>query len=283
MTSITTRQATRSTGLQPAIVLKNICIDRSGSMTSFGGQQYAMTEELLLDSWKQARESNIPTQITLKTFDDQVETMLNKINPNTQNTPSLQIIRENLHPRGSTKLNDTILNSLIQLEEDRDIYLNSLSNEVRGLNPTIVQILVVITDGYDNQSDSTKDYVKDKILEFREQGGEAILMAANMDAQVIGSEYGFNIEQCLTVHNSDQEAIQSGFRSLGTVVRGSSLGIPTSFTQTQRVQSQNISQMTPTVPISRPLNLLPMPTLTRQTARLLPTSPNSIMDCSQTY
>ena len=131
MTSITTRQTTRSTGLQPAIVLKNICIDRSGSMTSFGGQQYAMTEELLLDSWKQARESNIPTQITLKTFDDRVETLLNKINPNTQNTPSLQIIRENLHPRGSTRLNDTNLNSLIQLEEDKDIYLNSLSNEVR--------------------------------------------------------------------------------------------------------------------------------------------------------
>ena len=34
-----------------------------------------------------------------------------------------------------------------------------------------------------------KDDVKEKVLEFRDEGGEALLMAANMDAQIIGAEY----------------------------------------------------------------------------------------------
>jgi len=270
MTSIT-RQSLRSSGLQPAIVLKNICVDRSGSMHSFRGNQYNMTEELLLDTWKQARESNISNRVTLKTFDNNVNIMLCEVNPMEQDTPSLQIIRENLSPRGMTRLNDTVIESLNELKLAKENYLNTLSNEARSLNPKIVQILVVITDGQDNESSSNISEVREKILEFREGGGEAILMAANMDAQEIGSRYGFNDEQCLTVHNSDTNAIQSGFRSLTSVIRDTSLGTPAvGFTQTQRTLSQNMTG--PLVPMP---SLTTPPALTRQVAR--PVSPSSIL------
>ena len=138
MTSITTR----SSGLQPAIVLKNICIDRSGSMTSFGGKQSEMTEKLLLDTWKQARETNVNTKVTLKTFDNTVNIMLCEVEPISQVVPSLQIIRENLYPRGMTRLNDTILESLDELKRCEEEYLNSLPNEVRTLNPKIVNLTI---------------------------------------------------------------------------------------------------------------------------------------------
>ena len=123
MTSITRRQTLRSSGLQPAIIFKNICIDRSGSMTSFGGKQYEMTEKLLLDTWKQTRETNVQTKVTLKAFDNNVNIMLCDVNPITQDTPSLQIIRETLSPRGMTRLNDTILESLDELKKGKEEYL----------------------------------------------------------------------------------------------------------------------------------------------------------------
>lgn len=290
MTSITRRQTLRSSGLQPAIIFKNICIDRSGSMTSFGGKQYEMTEKLLLDTWKQTRETNVQTKVTLKAFDNNVNIMLCDVNPIIQDTPGLQIIRETLSPRGMTRLNDTILESLDELKKGKEEYLNSLSNEVRNLNPKIVQLLVVVTDGKDNESDSLKDDVKEKILEFRDQGGEALLMTANMDAQIIGAEYGFNDDQCLTVHNSDQTAIENGFQSLSMAIRTASAGTPTlGFTQLQREQSLNI---TPSMVVPIP-SLTTPPTLTRQVAGPLsptlitdftpPTSPISVMDYSQTY
>lgn len=271
MTSIT-RQSLRSSGLRPALILKNICIDRSGSMSSFNGKQYEMTEKLLLDTWKQTRETNVETKITLKAFDNIVNIMLCDADPSAGDVPSLQIIRESLSPRGMTRLNDTILESLDELKRNKEKYLNSLSNEVRNLNPKIVQLFVVITDGKDNESISSKEDVKEKILEFREQGGEALLMAANMDAQIIGAEYGFNDEQCLTVHNSDQTAIESGFRSLNLAIRTASAGTPSpGFTQLQREQSQNITPLT-VVPMP---SLTRLPTLTRQSAR--PLSPISIL------
>ena len=273
MTSITRRQTLRSSGLQPAIIFKNICIDRSGSMTSFGGKQYEMTEKLLLDTWKQTRETNVQTKVTLKAFDNNVNIMLCDVNPIIQDTPSLQIIRETLSPRGMTRLNDTILESLDELKKGKEEYLNSLTNEVRNLNPKIVQLLVVVTDGKDNESDSLKDDVKEKILEFRDQGGEALLMTANMDAQIIGAEYGFNDDQCLTVHNSDQTAIENGFQSLSLAIRTASAGTPTlGFTQLQREQSLNI---TPSMVVPIP-SLTTPPALTRQVAR--PLSPTSILN-----
>ena len=256
MTSIT-RQSLRSTGLQPALVVKNICIDRSGSMDSFNGKQYEMTEKLLLDTWKQQRESSVKTSITLKTFDTIVTNILYKVDPVVQDTPSLQLLRENLYPRGMTRLNDTILESLKEIKKCKEEYLNSLSNEVRNLNPKVVEILVVITDGQDNESSSSKEEIKKNIIEFREQGGEAILMAANMDAEKIGIEYGFDSEQCLTVHNSDQTSIENGFDALTTSLRTSSAGVQfTPFTQYQRQSSLN----TPNDNIDR-LQTIPMPPL----------------------
>lgn len=282
MTSITRRQTLRSSGLQPAIILKNICIDRSGSMSSFGGKQYEMTEKLLLDTWKHTRETNVPTKVTLKTFDDRVNIMLAEVDPSSQNTPSLQIIRESLCPRGLTRLNDTILESLDELKRCKEEYLSSLSNEARNLNPKIVQVLVVVTDGIDNESYSLKVDVKEKILEFRRQGGEALLMSANIDAQIVGAEYGFEDDQCLTVHNSDQTAIESGFQSLSLAIRTASAGTPSpGFSQLQREQSLNI---TPSMVVPIPSLTTPL-SLTRQVTRSLsqPTSPLSVMDYSQTY
>ena len=55
-----------------------------------------------------------------------------------------------------TRLNDTILESLDELKRGKEEYLASLSNEARNLNPKIVQLLVVVTDGMDNESDSSK-------------------------------------------------------------------------------------------------------------------------------
>ena len=73
---------------------------------------------------------------------------------------------------------------------------------------------------------------------YRKNGGKAILMAANMDAEIVGSNYGFNSDRCITVHNSNEEAIESGFRSIGRLQREMTLGLEvTPITHIERVSS----------------------------------------------
>ena len=96
---------------------------------------------------------------------------------------------------------------------------------LRRLDPLIVRILIVITDGFDNISDNSTETCRNMMNAYRKSGGQAILMAANMNAEIVGSNYGFNSDRCITVHNSDRQAIESGFNSIGRLQREMTQGL----------------------------------------------------------
>ena len=232
---------TRSKGYMPTIVFKTILADRSASMETFNGKQYDMVEHLLNDAKKQASETNKKTHVKFVTFDGIVKTIID------QDISSYNIdrdvIEDAMKPSGSTRFNDTLIEEIDSLILKKENYLQSLSNEARALNPDIAMVLIAITDGEDNASMHSMEDAREEMLQFRQNGGRAILMAANMDAEVIGARYGFNPEKSITVHNSNPTAIESCYRAVSDMARNLSQGIDVSFTPVERASSQALPQL----------------------------------------
>jgi hypothetical protein len=239
MSSNNTR--TRSKGYMPTIIYKTILADRSASMESFNGKQYDMVEHLLNDAKKQALETNQPTHVKFVTFDNRVTTVIDQ--DISSYTINRDIIEDVMKPSSSTRFNDTLIEQIDSLIIKKEKYLQSLSNEARTLKPDIAMVLIAITDGEDNASRHSMEGAREEMLQFRQNGGRAILMAANMDAEEIGGKYGFNPEKAITVHNSNPVAIESCYRAVSTMARNLSLGIDTSFTQFERATSQSLPQL----------------------------------------
>jgi len=233
---------TRSQEYTPLAVFKSILVDRSGSMETFRGKQYEMVYRLLMDAKKQAIDTNVKSDLNLISFDTQIEFILADCDLAKTQTPSINDLETSLYPRGCTRFNDTLIAQIEILTQKKNIFFNSLSKKAQKLNPDIVQVLIAITDGEDNSSDHTVEETRNIVKNFRENGGRAILMAANMNAQVIGAKYGFNPEKCITVHNSNEKAIQSGFEAVQQMQRNITQGIDTSFTHVERSSSLPINQ-----------------------------------------
>ena len=261
------QQTTRSQGYQPSKSYKTILADRSGSMCSFGGKQYDMAEHLLDDAKKHALETNQSASLTLVTFDYAVNTVLDNADLLIDDLPTRQEIESALEPRGSTRFNDTLIEQIDALMLKKETHLNSLSREARALNPDIAMVIIAITDGMDNESRHSTAETREKMIKFRKNGGRAILMAANMDAEEIGGWYGFNPEKSITVHNSDEVAIESCYRAVSGMARNLTQGIdPPGFSSLQRAQSNTVSPASLYPVDNNGQELLTPPTLTRAVA-----------------
>ena len=119
--SITKRRTRSNTAAQPLIVYKNINVDRSGSMYSMNGKQIQMIHTLLHDTLEQSRTTNTPTFVTLNSFDDTKSTIING-NILDLEIPTLQRLEYLLSPRGSTRFNDTLIEQLDDLNENKNIF-----------------------------------------------------------------------------------------------------------------------------------------------------------------
>ena len=260
-----------TTHTKPTAVFKHIIVDRSGSMNSFQGKHIEMCHRMLMETQEEAEKSGIKTHISLTTFDDRVNYPMDLSDPTVEEMPDQSQLRKMLYPRGSTRFNDTLIEELEKLESHADFCRKTLPLALRRLDPLIVRILVVITDGYDNVSDNSTETCRNMMNEYRKSGGQAILMAANMDAEEVGSNYGFNSDKCITVHNSNENAIESSFRSIGRMQREMTLGLEvTPFTQIERVSSCPMGAANNQMDFNDQLRTVPTlvmpPALTRQHA-----------------
>lgn len=229
----------------PLKVFKSLIVDRSGSMYTMGDKPSEMTHKFLHDTVSQSLSENVSTLTSFITFDDIVEDVFKNKNLTVDDIPSLQSIRHSLHPRGGTKFNDTIIEELDYLMKQKNDYYNSLPRIVKNLDPNITTIAILITDGMDNSSHNSIEKCHEKIKEFYDSGGKIILMTANIDSQSIGENYGINLDNCITVHNSDPDAIEAGFNAVTCTQRQFSSGIRNAqFTPLERDQSQGLFHTT---------------------------------------
>tara|TARA_B100001093_G_scaffold518515_1_gene603636 strand:+ start:85 stop:1047 length:963 start_codon:yes stop_codon:yes gene_type:complete len=223
----------------PVATFVHVITDRSGSMVTMNGLQIPMNKKLLDETKELAEKTETPTYVTFTTFDDIVQHLAKNKNILDYDIPSEEDLESSLKPRGTTRFIDTVLEAIEDVEEKYQEFKKTLPDKVRALDPRIVRLINCTTDGMDNCSNQDQNDLCKAMTSFRKNGGEALLLAANMDAQKIGRQYGFNSDIALTVHASDPDAIEFAFESLRTQShRVTSGGSAIPYTQLERQTSQ---------------------------------------------
>jgi hypothetical protein len=232
----------------PMATFTHVITDRSGSMGSMNGLQIPMNKKLLDETKELAEKTETPTFVTFTTFDDQVEHLTINKNILDYDVPSEEELHNSLAPRGTTRFVDTVLEAIEEIDTKYLEYKNNLPKKIKALDPKIVRLINCTTDGMDNCSINDANKLKKAMTNFRNNGGEALLLAANMNAELIGKQYGFNSDISLTVHASDPDAIEFAFNSLRSQSqRLTSGGSPLPYTQLQRETSQAVGDFSPTL------------------------------------
>ena len=231
-----TRSKTSVLDNTPIAIINHIICDRSGSMSVFNGKHIELNEQLLKNTKSLAQTTSIPNYVTFTSFDDKVDTIIDNQNIINLVIPS---IKKSLLPRGQTRFIDTVINSIINMQKQKQLILKSLPRELRSLNPNIQMILNCTTDGLDNISKNTPSTLKKYMGKFRNSGGQAILLTANIDSAYTSDLYGFSKDTALTVDNTNPVAIKFAYECVEKLSRDISIGEPSiPFTPLQRMHSQ---------------------------------------------
>jgi hypothetical protein len=203
------------------------CWDRSGSMRSMGEAPLAGLHASFSKQKDIAVKTGVKTTMTLVTFDTKIETPCQKPDLRTLKLP-LDNASDMIKPRGRTKLYDAVLRAAALLN-------TAMEAGDRG-------VLVVMTDGYDNESTKTARDVQTAITKIQETRDHAnipmvkcIFMGANVgDAQkVVGPSMGFPESSSMTFL---AEAAEAAFTSMIDIA-GRAMTSPAVFTAAERAQA----------------------------------------------
>ena len=232
-------------------------IDRSGSMCSMKEEAVDGTYDYLKTSAETAYKNGSRGTITFGTFDDEIETVIEKAS--FKDVLSLlkddgkEWIRENIAPRNMTRLRDAVIEDVNCLRREKKAIEKNLSNEVSNLKPTIIVSYAVFTDGIDNKSRNSVEMMSEAVKAARYEDIICMFLAANQDACSTGEQFGFSADHSLNVASSGAQA-ESGFRSATVATQravtdsaftpqGSSLRQSScAFTQCERQSSQEPTQ-----------------------------------------
>ncbi len=230
----------------PQYVFATFTGDRSGSMVDMISRGKNIPAEGLYEfitsQCKNALLNNQKSFISVTTFDDKNETVIDNTESKNINV-SMELCRTWMKPRGSTKLYDTAIGCLNKLTKNTNDFTASLPKHIKRLNPKIVKIWALMTDGYDNASFSSPRDLKKTVELAREDGTICYFLAANMDAQEVGESFGFSADNSLTF-DADIQHAPCAMRSVTqNMLRTASDGISTPFSQMQRQSSQNPTAM----------------------------------------
>lgn len=185
-----------------------IIVDRSGSMESM---KYAHVEQiysLIHEQQKHSKENDIDTHITLISFDNITEKIIDNQNIQTYNIPEYEYFKYNLSPRGTTRFFDTVIESIEQQKERVQNQMNEYNREVKNLEPCIKRIVYVLTDGHDNVSKKNISELKQFLEnENTDEHFNTIFLAANIgDVEELSVQMGFNPRTALTIGNNYDDA-----------------------------------------------------------------------------
>lgn len=255
----------------PLLVHIEVVCDRSGSMHTMKNTPTMKMKELIEEQINISKETGGDIKMSITTFDDVSETYFENIDICKLKDVSDEMWYSIMKPRGATRLVDTILERIESQEIYVNNYKNSLSKEVKNLNPEIKRILVVLTDGKDNYSKHKENDLNIRLKRLREDGLLAIFLAANQDAVTTGNIYGFSSDTSLTI-GSDYLTSSRGMGYVNKLCRSVSSGessVSLAFTQVER----DTSVSTP-FPISEEDILPPPPPLPAMFQRSIrPNSP----------
>jgi hypothetical protein len=171
-------------------------LDSSGSMSKIaddtkGGFNIFLQEQ---------QEEEGTATVTLYDFSDTVELVYRAIP--IADAPTLD--NENYRPGGKTALHDAITRAI---EETGD----RIETIPDGDEPDNV-IVVVLTDGKENASETPQDVVKERVEQRQDEGWEFLFIGANQDAALTAEAMGMDRDKSLDMSHSGEGA-QEAYRS----------------------------------------------------------------------
>lgn len=185
----------------------SIVVDRSGSMASLHGAQVEQIYKLICDKKQESIDNNTDVYLSLTTFDDQTETIINdKLNDYI--IPSYQFFREKMSARGTTKFYDTVIECVDEQKKRVASNIKLLPRRVKRLEPAVSRIMYILTDGYDNASKHSRTYLKEIMeKERKDEHFTVIFLGANIgDVEETADTYGFSKDTALTIGNDYRNA-----------------------------------------------------------------------------
>jgi len=210
-------------------VKKNItCVwDCSGSMRSMYSESKQGLRKTIEEQRALAISTGNPTTLTVITFDHEIKY---RIDSKDIVSVDLADIDDWVRPRGMTRLYDAIVSAASRCSE---------STHDSG-------ILIVMTDGYDTNSEASPDVVRETLEKLKtEKDTECIFMAANIgNAEMVGPTMGFSSDTSITFTPG---AAESAFDSLSQSALRSVTGGSARFTQIERECSVNCNVRSATV------------------------------------
>jgi len=262
----------------PAFVILEVVADRSGSMATLGDVPAAGLLNFMKQHQTLAQHHEAKTLFTLTTFDDVSETPIDAVDMRTWLCPSPPAVAQMIYPRGLTRLIDTFMERLHALERRLLRHRQQLPRKVASLHPKIVAILLVITDGQDNMSQTfTAADLNKRVQAAKRKGISVLFMGANQDAIRTAATFGVAAGDALTFGATPRAAGAAFRAATQATYRGVSSGhapsAPT-FTQAHRQSSAPVTYTPAPPPAAAPLPTFPAaaaaaPPLARPYARPL--------------
>lgn len=251
----------------PLFVFASFTGDRSGSMINMITQQHnapaSGAYDFVTEQCKNAFLNDQTCYISVTTFDDETEIPIDNVKSSDIEISYKDCVNW-MRPRSTTKLYDTAIKCLNNLEKNAENVYNSFSKKVKNLNPKIVKIWALLTDGFDNASFAKSIDLNRTVTKARKNGTICYFLAANQDACSVGENYGFSQDNSITF-GANAECARNSLRAVTqNCIRTASDGISTPFTHLQRQTSG---------PSSLPNNIVSMSTMMRATTTPLPGSP----------
>ena len=247
-----------STSRIPNIIIAGFTGDRSGSMSSLGNTPSDGLKNWI-DEQKQSVKDNGQTgKMFVSCFDSEHTVRIDGVNIEKVNV-TIDQCREWMRPNSMTRLYDSAISDINRLIQAKNDYEKNMPRSLRNLDPEILVIWACLTDGHDNESESTVEDFKNKVKEARSLGIKCFFLGANQDAVMTGHNYGFNSNQCLTF-GADPLRSANALRSVTQVMRECSAGATNiGFSESMRQSSapasfnhtlqENTSNQPPPLPI----------------------------------
>ena len=218
----------------PNIVIAGFTGDRSGSMESTKGSAGEGLYDWIESQKKSIQDNSQIGKCLVSTFDNVREIKINAEKFNDINVTK-EMCTEWMEPRGMTKLYDSAIadiDALVQIKED---FIKNMPRSLKNINPKIVIVWACMTDGADNSSINSITDFKNKVEWAKTHHDmKCFFLAANQDAVMTGSQYGFSPDYSLTFGANYQQT-QNAMRSVTQVMREASQNANTpGFTQMMR-------------------------------------------------
>jgi len=214
--------------------------DRSGSMLSMGSAPQEGVVEFITN-YKELAENNPHSTIyvTIITFDKTSHTAYSGLaNDITQSITN--DIYNSMIPRSTTRLFDTAIEAILEQQNQLTKYVddfNKKHSEIVSLGPNMASSFTLLTDGDDNESSTTSFDLKTLVSEHEKLYNTSCLFAAaNQDALLSGTNYGFSQNNSLQIGSNEDDA-RAAFRSCTQASIRSATNERSGYNQAEREQS----------------------------------------------